>query len=204
MVLSLQAPGAKWPCWLCDCVLRFPKCGKWNVLIDLGFAVLVVCSVWGTFSGYNWKFWVSQHRAVTAVEANLEMAVAAPVSLGKRWFILSHRPLSKLFPPPSPTFAAHLWNLALLPKPASQRNHPKVTCDPPEPSRSPAGPWNDCRSDISVSLTARWSNPVDSSNPNQTPLEVHAWMKCRDSCLMAQSDMPYPQVILSLVPLSFC
>lgn len=44
---------------------------------------------------------------------------------------------------------------------------------------------------------------MDSRNPNQTPLEVHAWMKCRVSCLMAQSDMPRPRVILSVVPLSF-
>lgn len=47
---------------------------------------------------------------------SLEMAVAAPVSLGKG--MIHPFPLSsKHFPPPSPAFAAPLWNLALLPKP---------------------------------------------------------------------------------------
>lgn len=78
----------------------------------------MLCFVWGTFSSSSWEFWVSWHKVVTAVE--FRNGCCSLVSLS--WertdssFPTELRASSKRFPPPSPTFAAHLWNLALLPK----------------------------------------------------------------------------------------
>lgn len=129
------------------------------------------------------------------------MVLAAPGSLGKGDHSSFPTDLSPQSTSPSQSYIC-CSSLQCGTASQTRGDHPQVLCDPPELFAHL----------LLLGMTAEVTSLCHLCQVIQTLcipaiqtklLLKFSWMKCTLSCLMAQSHVPHPPVILSLVPLAF-